>query len=296
MMMWCRRALSTSAVPVDLVRSLRAKTGAPIVDCQKALLEAKLDMDGAMRHLRTTGLARASKYEMRPTNQGVIALASGPEGAVLIELQSETDFVAQNEIFLKLAQSAAASALKQCTTSGDWAKPDVDAIKSGTEEAFTDALVALRENIVLSRAVGIPVPPGSLLASYVHNKKMPGVGQIGVIAALSGDKAAEIGDKIAMHIAATSPTCIDAKDMPSAMVDAERTILLEQARLAIPDKPQKILDSIVNGRLQKWISERVLLDQVFALGDAQRTIRAILSDHNATVNAFARLRIGEQRC
>lgn len=287
-----QRACSTvtTSVPLDLIKSLRARTGAPIIECKQALMAASLDLEEAQRQLRLSGVTNASKYESRATNQGVIVVAHDLTGGVgvMVELTCETDFVAQNERFLSLADQAASVALAESTS-------DVERIRSHCQESFNDVQVALRENIVFRRAIQLQVASkqGAILAAYVHNRAVnrSHIGQLAVLVATSGPSATTaLADQVAMHIAASAPSCINQDDLPADLVAKERAILEEQ--VAELNKPAKLAAAIVEGRLAKWRAERTLLDQPYALGDGSQTVRQLLGS-GVVVDGFVRMRIGE---
>eukprot|EP00474_Spongospora_subterranea_P000441 CRZ00899.1 hypothetical protein [Spongospora subterranea] len=286
---------SNSAVPIELVKLLRTKTGAPIVDCKNALMASALDLDGAHRHLRTMGLANAHKAAGRQTTQGVIALAQNNTGAVLVELQTETDFVAKNGLFLSLADTLSRIALEECEKTDSWVDPDVNKVQERAKDQFSDTLLAVRENIVLKSITGLYRRSGQTLSTYVHNKAAlnSSLGQIGVM--VTADNVENIADgrnimqNIAMHIAVANPSYANLSDVPEQLIAAERAILADQLKHL--GKPQKVLDGIIQGKLDKWKAEQVLIEQAYALGDGKQKVISLLN--GIKIGGFSRKRIGE---
>jgi elongation factor Ts len=261
-------------VSAALVKELREKTGAGMMDCKRALAETAANLEDAIDWLRKKGLSAAAKKAGRIAAEGLIAVAaSGGRGAV-VEVNAETDFVARNESFQKFAATVGAIALD--------AAGDLEQIKSapypGTGrtvgEELTHMVATIGENMSLRRAAALTVSPG-VVASYVHNALAPGLGKIGVLVALESaaapDKLLALGRQLAMHVAAANPQATEIADVDPAAVDRERNILAEQARAS--GKPEEIIAKMVEGRLRKFYEDVVLLEQTYVI-DGESKVRA----------------------
>ena len=290
-----------AAITAALVKELREKTGVGMMDCKKALNETDGDFEAAVDWLRKKGLSKAAKKADRVAAEGLVAVATeGGHGAV-VEVNSETDFVARNEKFQSAVKEIAALAIG---TSGD-----VDALKSSklasgdtVEDKLTNLIATIGENMALRRAAVVTAEPG-VVASYVHNPAADDMGAIGVLVGLksSGDaaKLAELGRKIAMHVAAGSPAVavsVDVDGVDSALADKEREVFADQARQS--GKPENIIEKMVEGRMRKFYEEVVLLKQAFVM-DPDRTIEQVLADTSkelgtpVEISGFARMALGE---
>jgi elongation factor Ts len=261
-------------VSAALVKELREKTGAGMMDCKRALAETAANLEDAIDWLRKKGLSAAAKKAGRIAAEGLIAVAaSGGRGAV-VEVNAETDFVARNESFQKFAATVGAIALD--------AAGDLEQIKSapypGTGrnvgEELTHMVATIGENMSLRRAAALTASPG-VVASYVHNALAPGLGKIGVLVALESaaapDKLLALGRQLAMHVAAANPQATEIADVDPAAVDRERNILAEQARAS--GKPEEIIAKMVEGRLRKFYEDVVLLEQTYVI-DGESKVRA----------------------
>jgi elongation factor Ts len=281
-----------------MVKELREKTGAGMMDCKTALQETNGDMEAAVDWLRTKGLAKAAKKAGRVAAEGLIGIAEGGNRAAIVEVNSETDFVSRNEQFQNLVRSVAAAALKS-----DGKRESVLAAKlSGgktVKEAVTGAVATIGENLTLRRAAVLSVKEG-VVASYIHAAVAPGLGKIGVIVGLQskgdGGKLAALGRQIAMHIAAASPLAVDVDRLDPETVARERAVFAEQARES--GKPENIIEKMVEGRLRKFYEEAVLPKQVFVI-DGERTVETVLKEAArdvggpVTVTDFIAFRLGE---
>lgn len=264
-------------ITAAMVKELRETTGAGMLDCKKALVEADGDMEQAVDWLRKKGLASAAKKSSRIAAEGLVAVAiDGNKGAV-VEVNSETDFVAKNEIFQAYVEDAAKVALK--------ANGDVEAMKEvkGSDgktfgERLTDMIAKIGENMNLRRAKVISVNNG-LVCSYIHNAVREGLGKIGVLVALesSADKAklAELGKHIAMHIAASAPIALNIEGVSKEAVEHEKSIFAEQA--AASGKPANIIEKMVEGRVRKFYEEVVLEEQAFIM-DPDKKVKAVIAE------------------
>ena len=286
-------------ITASLVKELREKSGAGMMDCKTALTENNGDIEAAMDWLRSKGIAKAEKKSGRVAAEGLIGMAQGDTSAVLIEVNSETDFVAKNEQFQDLVRRAAATALD---TDGS-----VDAIGAATisggdksvADTLTDAIATIGENMTLRRAAKLSVGKG-VVASYMHNAAGEGLGKIGVLVALEseGDAGAlaAIGKQVAMHVAATNPLAATQAEIPADVAERERAIYTEQASES--GKPAEIVEKMVEGRMRKFYEESVLLSQVFVIDGETRVEQAIKNaekDAGAPIalKGFVRMALGE---
>jgi elongation factor Ts len=290
-------------ITAAMVKELRDMTGAGMMDCKAALAETGGDMEAAVDWLRKKGLSKAAKKSGRTASEGLIAVAAARQGegakAVLVEVNSETDFVARNEIFQKTVAEIAKAAL---STKGDVASvrraPFPGAGKT-VEEHLGEMVGQIGENLNLRRSSMLSVPAG-VIASYVHSPVVEGAGKIGVIVALksSGEKAAleKIGRQIAMHVAAARPLAGRIEDLDPEIVAREKAVLADQARGS--GKPEAIIEKMVEGRLRKFYEEAVLLEQIFVV-DGETRVSKVLENAAKDIGApiefagFARLELGE---
>jgi elongation factor Ts len=276
-------------ITAALVKELRDKTGAGMMDCKKALGETEGDIDNAVDWLRKNGLAAAAKKSGRVATEGLIGVfASGVEGAV-VEVNAETDFVSRNEAFQHFVEQVAAIAAT--------AKGDIDVI-SGTDfpdtgrsvaDELTHNIATIGENMTLRRAAYLSVSSG-VVASYVHGALRPGLGKIGVLVGLESDapedKLQDLGRQLAMHIAAARPESLTIEDVDTEKLDRERAVLSEQA--AASGKPAEIIEKMVEGRLRKYYQEVVLLEQTFVI-DNETKIAKVVENASKDLGAPVRL-------
>ena len=286
-------------ISASLVKELRERTGAGMMDCKKALSEAGGDLEQAGDWLRKKGLAAAAKKAGRIADKGLIGvIAEGGQG-VVIEVNTETDFVARNEQFQNFVAKAAKEAL---AVGGDVAKLKTRPFPGSSRnvgEELTHLVATIGENMSIRRAQTVAAAPG-VVASYVHNAIAPGLGTIGVVVALksSGDaaKLAALGRQLAMHVAAANPRAVRTAELDPKLLDNERKILTEQA--AGSGKPAEIIAKMVEGRLRKFYEEVVLLEQVYVIDPEKKVgkvIEAAAKEIGAPVEvtAFARFQLGE---
>jgi elongation factor Ts len=285
-------------VTAALVKELREKSGAGMMDCKKALVENDGDVELAIDWLRTKGLSKAAKKADRIAAEGLVAMAVSGNAGAMIELNAETDFVARNVLFQGAAKSIAQAAL---TVGAD--VEALNAAKTAEGEVVTDMLANLiatiGENMVLRRAARFEVSKGAV-ASYVHNATAPDLGRIGVLVAVEseGDEATlrELGRKIAMHVAATQPLSLSTDDLDPEAVERERAIFTEQALES--GKPAGVVEKMVEGRIRKFFEEVVLLKQAFVM-NPDLTVEQLVADTAKTlgtpvvIKGFARLALGE---
>ena len=285
-------------ITAQMVKELREKTGAGMMDCKTALQEAGGEMEPAVDWLRTKGLAKAAKKAGRVAAEGLIGIADGGNRAAIVELNSETDFVSRNEQFQKLVRSIAQAALATDGKLENVLAANVSAGRS-VDAAVTEAVATIGENMTLRRTAVLTVDEG-VVASYIHAAIAPALGKIGVIVGLksAGDagKLTALGRQVAMHVAAAGPLAVDVDRLDPATVARERAVFAEQARES--GKPENIIDKMVEGRLRKFYEEAVLLKQVFVI-DGERTVEKVLQDAAkdvgapVTVTEFVAFRLGE---
>lgn len=287
------------AVTAADVKELREKTGAGMMDCKNALTETDGDMEAAIDWLRTKGLARAAKKAGRVAAEGLIGVAAKGNEAVVVEVNSETDFVARNETFQALVRTVAEIALGTDGSLATVQAAGFPGTDRTVEEEIREQIATIGENLNLRRAAKLAVSEG-IVASYVHGQVAPGLGSIGVLVALksSGDtgKLEQIGRQVAMHIAAASPLALKVEELDQATVDRERAVYADQARES--GKPESIIEKMVEGRMRKFYEESVLLSQAFVV-DPDVTVEAAVKRAEAdvgapvTVEGFVVYRIGE---
>lgn len=272
-----------AAITTALIKELRERTGVGMMDCKKALAETDGDIEAAIENLRKAGAAAAAKKAGRIAAEGVIAQAQSADGSAvaLVEVNSETDFAAKHEDFKAFAASVA-----QAAVDGDPA--DVDALNGmatdngSVEEARQALITKIGENLGVRRFERFTAD-GGVLGSYLHGVK------IGVVVKLNGGDAALAKD-VAMHIAASNPTCISEADMPAEVLEKEKEIFVAQARES--GKPDNIIEKMIVGRMKKFLKENTLLGQAFVKNPDQ-TIEALLKEGGAEVVSYSRLEVGE---
>jgi elongation factor Ts len=286
-------------ITATLVKELREKTGAGMMDCKRALSETAGDVEGAVDWLRKKGLAAAAKKAGRVAAEGLVGTAVAGTAGAVVEVNAETDFVARNETFQGFVRKTAALAL----AIGD----DLEALKAasfpGTGRSLGDELThmiaTIGENMTLRRARRLRVTQG-VVASYVHNALAPGLGKIGVLVALEsaadGAKLLGLGRQLAMHVAAANPLYLDIASVDPAALARERDVLKEQARAS--GKADAIIDKMVEGRLRKFYEEVVLLEQIYVIDGESRVgqvVAAAAKELGAPVRVagFARFALGE---
>jgi elongation factor Ts len=263
-------------ISAALVKELREKSGAGMMDCKRALTESAGDIEGAVDWLRKKGLAAAAKKAGRVAAEGLIGVASNGKTGAVVEVNSETDFVARNDAFQGFVREAATAAL---SAGGDVEKLKTTAIASGA--AAADALTALvakiGENMSLRRTIALTVTDG-VVATYVHSSVSPGLGKIGVLVALESagdkDKLTALGKQIAMHIAAANPQSLDITSVDPTVLAREKAVLAEQA--AASGKPPAVVEKMVEGRVRKYYEETVLLEQVYVV-DGETRVKDVVA-------------------
>ena len=277
-------------ITAAMVKELRESTGAGMLDCKKALTETNGDMEQAVDWLRKKGLASAAKKASRIAAEGLVAVAvDGNKGAV-VEVNSETDFVAKNDLFQEYVEDAAQVALMYKGEICDMKTFQCPKVHKSFEERLTDMIAKIGENMNLRRAKMIEVSNG-VVASYVHNAAKPNVGKIGVLVALesNGDKAklAELGKHIAMHIAASAPQFLNIASVDPAAVEHEKAIFSEQAKAS--GKPANIIEKMVEGRVKKYYDEVVLEEQAYIM-DPDKKVKDVIADAAKELGADIKLK------
>ncbi|WP_431858815.1 translation elongation factor Ts [Azospirillum sp.] len=286
-------------ITAALVKELREKTGAGMMDCKKALGETNGDLEGAVDWLRKKGLAAAAKKSGRVAAEGLVAVATAGTAGAAVEVNAETDFVARNDKF----QGFAAEAAKVALTTGT----DIEALKAAAypgaahtvQDELTSLIATIGENMNLRRAAKLSVSAG-VVTSYIHTAIAPGLGKIGVLVALesTGDaaKLTELGKSIAMHVAAARPEALDIADVDVSALEREKNVLADQARAS--GKPESIIEKMVEGRLRKYYEEVCLLEQTYVI-DGETKIRKVVEAAAKDVGApvkltgFVRFALGE---
>ena len=284
-------------ITAAMVKELREKTGAGMMDCKSALNEVEGDIEAAIDWLRKKGLSKAAKKSGRVAAEGLVALCVSGTKGVAVEVNSETDFVARNEEFQSLARTIAAVSIEHGVT-------DVEALKNahypggGTvADALTNAIATIGENMTIRRAATLSVTAGSV-SSYVHNSIADGLGKIGVIVALESTGNAEVlsdlGRKIAMHVAAASPVALDNTQVDPAVLEREKNVLREKNA----GKPANVLEKIIESGLKTYFKEVCLVDQAF-IHDPAKTVAQVVAEAAKTAGApvvlkgFVRYALGE---
>jgi len=280
------------------VKELRERTGAGMMDCKKALAENNGEMEASIDWLRAKGLAAAAKKAGRTAAEGLVGVVvEGTRGAV-VEINSETDFVAKNEIFQDLVRNVARLALEHGTdveVLGAAQYPDGGTV----QEKLTDNIAKIGENQSLRRAALLEVNEGAVV-SYVHNQVAPGLGKIGVLVALESAAPAEtlqaLGKQIAMHVAAAHPLALTADDLDPALIERERSIAMEKAKES--GKPANIVEKMVEGGLAKFRKESALLTQLFVMDNKTPVAEVVASaakeaDTGIQLLGFVRFQLGE---
>ncbi len=269
------------SISASMVKELRERTSAGMMECKKALVETDGDMDAAAEYLRKSGQAKADKKSSRVAADGRVVIKANGSKAVVVEVNSETDFVAKDENFLAFTDAVADAAL--ATGQTDVAKFANASLADGrsVESARTELVTKVGENISVRRIA--LVEGGGPIGFYTHGAK------IGAVVALDGGDAGLARD-IAMHVTATNPSCIDESGVPAETLENERRILTEQAQDS--GKPAEIVEKMVNGRVAKFLKEITLLGQPF-VKDPDVTVGKLLQGANASVTSFVRFEVGE---
>ena len=267
-----------------LVKELREKSGAGMMDAKKALLETDGDLEAAQDWLRTKGLLKAEKKSSRVAADGLVGVRVHENEGMMIELNSETDFVATNKEFTDLVDLILDEGFG-ITDKDKLLNKSVSG--KNIQEIINNKIATIGENISLRRVISIK---GSNIYSYLHNSVSKDCGKIGVLVSLEGNKDEDFGKKLAMHIAATSPLAMSENDLDADLVDREKKIISEQ--LISEGKPADIAEKILSGKLKKFYEENTLLNQKFVM-DPDSSIRQVLEKNNQVLINFVRFKVGE---
>ena len=281
------------------VKELRDKSGAGMMDCKKALVETAGDIEAAIDLLRKKGQAEAAKKAARAAAQGLVAVRAGDGKGVVVEVNSETDFVARNEAFQAFVASVAAVAYGVDGNLAALGDADFPGTGRTVADETAQMVATIGENLKLRRAAGLAVEEG-VVASYVHNQAAPDMGKIGVLVALASRAPvatlAPLGKQLAMHVAATQPQFASIDAVDPAALERERVVLTEQARES--GKPDEIVAKMVDGRLRKYFEDVVLLEQTYVI-DGETKVKKILDDAAKAagtaieIAGFVRFTLGE---
>ena len=271
------------AITAAMVKELRDKTGAGMMDAKKALTETGGDMEAAVDWLRTKGLAKAAKKQGRTAAEGLVAVKVDGGRGVAVEVNSETDFVAKNPEFQEMVGQIAEAAQ---------GVGDLEALKAAdlggksVADVITDKIAKIGENLTLRR---MAVVEGETVVSYVHNAVAEGMGKIGVLVALKGEDKG-IGRQLAMHIAAANPAALSEEDLDPAILEKERQVQMDIARES--GKPEQVIEKMITGRMKKFLSEVTLLGQAFVINPDQ-TVAEAAKEAGVEITGFTRMEVGE---
>ncbi len=286
------------SITAKLVKDLREATGVGMMDCKKALTETGGDLDAAIDWLRKKGLSAAAKKSGRVASEGLVGISSGDRIGTLVEVNSETDFVARNDAFQGFVKTLADLATTTDDIAG-LAQMDYPGTGRTVTEELTNNIATIGENMALRRMVKLTVNNGAVIG-YVHNAVADGLGRIGVLVALEStapaDSLTTLGKQLAMHVAATAPASLSESDLDQDMVARERQVLIDQAVQS--GKTPEIAEKMVEGRMKKFLKEVVLLEQIFVI-DGETAIKDVISNAakdagaDITMTGFARYNLGE---
>ncbi len=268
-------------VTAKLIQELREKTSAGMMDCKKALTETNGDIEAAADWLRQKGIVKAASKAGRVAASGLVTVVKCDDMGCVVEVNAETDFVAKNDKFQKLVADIAAKAAEM--------KGDFDATMAAVKDDIAATISTIGENMNLRRIAKVS---GDHIYSYIHNALVPGMGQIGVVVAINGDsdKIDEIGNKIAMHIAANKPEFMTIADVDPAAVEREKKVFIESGATA--GKPEQVVEKMVQGRINKYYAESVLEEQPFVM-DPSKTVKQIVEEAGGKLAGFAYFVLGE---
>ena len=265
-----------SLITAALVKELRDKTGAGMMDCKNALVETNGNIEESVDWLRKKGISGAEKKSARTAADGVVTVSVSENAAALVEINSETDFVSRNPDFQKFAKNVSSIALNSGSNLDELKNAKYLDSGKTVKDALTDLIGLIGENIVIRRTV-LFNSSTNILSSYIHGQIDEGLGKIGVILSIESngdvDKIKELGKKLAMHIAASKPVAISSKDVDPSIIDRERKILIEQAKDS--GKPDNIIEKMVEGRISKFFSEITLLDQTWVMDGESKVSKVI---------------------
>ena len=284
-------------ISASLVKDLREKTGAGMMDCKKALVECKGDFEAAVDWLKVKGLAAAAKKSGRVAAEGLTSVGVDGKTGAVIELNSETDFVSRNELFQELVRQVAYAAIG-CKDLETLKTKKLNTGKT-VKETVIESVATIGENISLRRTAALTVNDG-VIASYVHNAVAENMGKISVLVALEStadkNELMDLGKQLAMHIAASKPAGLNKEDIDPSLIQREKDIFTEQSKAS--GKPDNIIEKMIEGRIRKFLEEVVLLDQIFVL-DNKSKISEILANASkklgtsVVIKSYVRFELGE---
>ena len=268
-------------ITAKMIQELREKTSAGMMDCKKALVESNGDIEAAADWLRQKGIVKAASKAGRVAASGLVTVVKCDNMGCVVELNAETDFVAKNDKFQKLIADVAAKALE---LGGDF-----DATLAAVKDDIAATISTIGENMALRRIAHVS---GQHIYTYIHNALVPGMGQIGVAVAIDGDsdKIDEIGNKIAMHVAASKPEFLTIADVDADAVEREKKVFIESGATA--GKPEAVVEKMVQGRIHKFYAETVLEEQAFVM-DPSKTVKEVVAEHGGKLAGFAYYVLGE---
>ena len=268
-------------VTAKLIQELREKTSAGMMDCKKALIENNGDIEAAADWLRQKGIVKAASKAGRVAASGLVTVVKCDNMGCVVELNAETDFVAKNDKFQTLVANVAQKAAEL--------QGDFEATMNAVKDDIAATISTIGENMSLRRIAKVN---GDHIYTYVHNALVPGMGQIGVVVAIDGDDARidEIGNKIAMHIAANKPEFMTVADVDPKAVEREKKVFIESGATA--GKPENIVEKMVDGRIQKWYAESVLEEQPFVM-DPSKKVKDVIAEHGGKLAGYAYYVLGE---
>ncbi|MDR1365969.1 MAG: translation elongation factor Ts [Holosporales bacterium] len=278
-------------VTAGMVKELRDRTGAGMMDCKKALAENNTDIEAAVDWLRKKGLAAAAKKAGRTAAEGLVFAKSYGKSGALLEVNAETDFVGRNDLFQNYVKELG----DLCHKSQSKNIEDIKSLKMGSagrnaDEELTNLISVIGENMSLRRVEYLSVNQG-IVCAYTHSAVCAGIGRIGVLVALESSstqetKLLELGKQLAMHVAATKPQVVSREDMPAEVIEREKMVLVEQARAS--GKPEQVIEKMVEGRLQKFFAEVVFLEQLFVI-DGETKVSEVLSKASKDLGASVKV-------
>ncbi len=286
-------------ITASLVKELREKTGAGMMDCKKALVETAGDIEEAIDFLRKNGLAAAAKKSGRVASEGLVGAATKGNAGALVEVNAETDFVARNNDFQTFVSTVAGIMLDQVSSIEEATNAPFPGTERTVGEQLTHNIATIGENMSLRRGEKLTVENGAVV-SYIHNALTGRLGKIGVLVAIesSGDTAAleQLGKQIAMHVAAARPEALSVDDISPEALERERNVLIEQARAS--GKPDNIIEKMVEGRLRKYYEEVALLEQTFVIDNETKVSKVVENTAKeigtpVKISGFVRYELGE---
>ncbi len=268
-------------ITAKLIQELREKTSAGMMDCKKALVENNGDIEAAADWLRQKGIVKAASKAGRVAASGLVTVVKCDGMGCVVEVNAETDFVAKNDKFQQLVANVAAKAAEL--------QGDFDATMNAVKDDIAATISTIGENMNLRRIAKVA---GDHIYTYIHNALVPGMGQIGVVVAINGDseKIDEIGNKIAMHIAANKPEFMTIADVDPAAVEREKKVFIESGATA--GKPEQVVEKMVQGRINKYYAETVLEEQPFVM-DPSKTVKQVVEEAGGKLAGFAYFVLGE---